>query len=231
MDTKTTIIAVVILAALVAFVLFRILSNKNKEQAKQEALAFLNTLADKFQEVIITHLKDIDIKHLDNLTDIEKNILNDTINELWQIVQDQLTTYATSESTKQLIRIIIDKEFLLNFIKQFFKKDEKVQKAYATCYNAALEEKVKQGKIFEEEVVKQNFEYETIDPSKVEKAEKLDPDKIYDYSSGKAVPIEKEIIPEKDITDEELTYSTEDESVEVLDDNTSEELKKKIEEE
>ena len=231
MDTKTTIIAVVILAALVAFVLFRILSNKNKEQAKQEALAFLNTLADKFQEVIITHLKDIDIKHLDNLTDIEKKILNDTINELWQIVQDQLTTYATSESTKQLIRIIIDKEFLLNFIKQFFKKDEKVQEAYTTCNNAALEEKVKQGKLFEDEVVKQNFEYETVDPSKVEKAEKLDPDKIYDYSSGKAVPIEKEIIPEKDITDEELTYSTEDESVEVLDDNTSEELKKKIEEE
>jgi type II secretory pathway pseudopilin PulG len=238
MDTRTTIIAVIILAILVAFVLARILMNKNKEEAKDEAIKFLNSLADKFEAVIIKHIKDIDFKNLDNLSDIEKQILDETINELWIIVQDQLTTYVTKESTREILRIIIDKDFLLNFITNFFKEDKPVQEAYAAKYEDAVAYKFHQAQQFEKDTVQQNFEYQTEDLSKEEKVTPIDPNLRYDFSEGTrenpGKVIEKPLNPQPDITDEELVYSIEDNSVELVEEsaeeeNVREELKKTIE--
>lgn len=227
---KTMIISLIILAVLIAFIIIRIFISK-KDNAKEEAIKFLNSLAEKFEVVIIRHLKDIDLKHLEDLTDVEKQIVDDTINELWTLVQDQLTTYATSEATRELLRVIIDKEFLTNFVMQFFQEDEKVQEVYTSEFNDALVYKMHEAEKFEEDTAKQNFEYQTEDLSKLPKAETLDPNKIYDYSSGVAKPIEKELNPEKDITEDELVYDTEDTSVEVVEDNdkVSEKLQKEIE--
>ena len=234
MDTRTTIIAVIILAILVAIVLFRIFYGKANEKAKEEAIAFLNSLADKFEAVIIKHIKDIDFKNLDNLSDIEKQILDETINELWIIVQDQLTTYVTKESTREILRIIIDKDFLLNFITNFFKEDKPVQEAYAAKYEDVAAYKFQQAQQFEKDTVQQNFEYQTEDLSKEEKVTPIDPNLRYDFTNGTrenpGKVIEKHLNPQPDITDEELTYSTEDSSVEIVEeDKANEDLKKAIE--
>ena len=234
MDTRTTIISIIILAVLIGFVLFRIFYGKNKEKAKDEAIAFLNSLADKFEAVIIKHIKDIDFKNLDNLSEVEKKILDDTINELWDIVQDQLTSYVTKESTKELIKAIIDKEFLLNFISNFFNKDKPIQEVYTSKYEDAVAYKLKKAEEFENEVAKQNYEYETEDLSKLPKVNPIDPNLNYDFSEGTrdnpGKVIDKPLNPQADITDEELTYSIEDDSIEVLEEDESQkELQKEIE--
>lgn len=234
MDTKTTIIAVIILAVLVAFVLFRIFYGKNKENAKKEAIAFLNSLADKFEAVIIKHIKDIDLKNLDNLSEVEKKILDETINELWVTVQDQLTTYVTKDSTRELLRVIIDKDFLLNFITNFFKEDKPIQEAYSAKYEEAVVYRFRKAEEFERETVEKNYEYETEDLSKLPKVTPIDPNLRYDFSEGTrenpGKVIEKPLNPQLDITDEELTYSTEDESVEVLEEDAAQkELQNEIE--
>ena len=234
MDTRTTIIAVIILAILVAVVLFRIFYGKNKENAKEEALKFLNTLADKFESIIIKHIKDIDFKNLDNLSELEKKILDETIGELWTVVQDQLTTYATSDSMRELLRIVINKDFLLNFITQFFKEDKPVQEAYEAKYNDAVVFQLHNAEMFEKDTAEKNYEYQTEDLSKEEKVTPIDPNLRYDFTEGTrenpGKVIEKELNPQPDITDEELTYSTEDESVEILEeDEANKELKKEIE--
>ena len=234
MDTRTTIIAVIILAVLVGFVLFRIFYGKNKEKAKDEALAFLNSLADKFEAVIIKHIKDIDLKNLDNLSEVEKKILDETISELWTIVQDQLTTYVTKESTRELLRVIIDKDFLLSFITNFFNNDKPIQEAYSAKYEEAVVYQFKKAEEFEKETAEKNYEYETEDLSKLPKATPIDPNLRYDFSEGTrenpGKVIEKPLNPQLDITDEELTYSTEDESVEVLEEDAAQkELQNEIE--
>lgn len=234
MDTRTTIIAVIILAILVAIVLFRIFYGKNKENAKEEALKFLNTLADKFESIIIKHIKDIDFKNLDNLSELEKKILDETIGELWTVVQDQLTTYATSDSMRELLRVVINKDFLLNFITQFFKEDKPVQEAYEAKYNDAVAFQCHKAEMFEKDTVEKNYEYQTEDLSKEEKITPIDPNLRYDFTEGTrenpGKVIEKPLNPQPDITEEELTYSTEDESVEVLEeDEANKELKKEIE--
>ena len=234
MDTRTTIIAVIILAILVAVVLFRIFYGKNKENAKEEALKFLNTLADKFESIIIKHIKDIDFKNLDNLSELEKKILDETIGELWTVVQDQLTTYATSDSMRELLRVVINKDFLLNFITQFFKEDKPVQEAYEAKYNDAVAFQCHKAEMFEKDTAEKNYEYQTEDLSKEEKVTPIDPNLRYDFTEGTrenpGKVIEKPLNPQPDITDEELTYSTEDESVEVLEeDEANKELKKEIE--
>ena len=234
MDTRTTIIAVIILAILVAIVLFRIFYGKNKENAKEEALKFLNTLADKFESIIIKHIKDIDFKNLDNLSELEKKILDETIGELWTVVQDQLTTYATSDSMRELLRVVINKDFLLNFITQFFKEDKPVQEAYEAKYNDAVAFQCHKAEMFEKDTAEKNYEYQTEDLSKEEKVTPIDPNLRYDFTEGTrenpGKVIEKELNPQPDITEEELTYSTEDSSVEVVEeDEVNEELKKEIE--
>ena len=214
MDTRTTIIAVIILAILVAVVLFRIFYGKNKENAKEEALKFLNTLADKFESIIIKHIKDIDFKNLDNLSELEKKILDETIGELWTVVQDHLTTYATSDPMRELLRVVINKDFLLNFITQFFKEDKPVQEAYEAKYNDAVAFQCHKAEMFEKDTAEKNYEYQTEDLSKEEKVTPIDPNLRYDFTEGTrenhGTVIEKELNPQTDITDEELTYSTED---------------------
>ena len=232
MDTKTIIIAVVVLAILVAIVLFRIFANKDKEKAKDEAIEFLNTLADKFEAVIIRHIKEIDFKNLDNLTEVEQKILDETINALWVIVHDQLTTYVTKDSTRELLRIIIDKDFLLNFIVNFFNNDNKIQKAYEAKYNEVLIDRIAESMKLEDKTVKENYEYSTEDISKIDKVQSLDPNLNYDFSEGtKDLPgkvIDKNINPQSDISENELTYSTEDTSVEEIEEN---EIESKLQEE
>ena len=218
MDTRTTVISIIILAVLAAFIIVRIFMNKDKDKAKDEAIAFLNSLADKFEVVILRNIKNIDFEHLDNLSEIEKKILDETIDELWTIVQDQLTSYVTKESTKELIRTIIDKEFLLNFITNFFNKDKNIQEVYTAKYNEALADKLADAEKFEQEAVKMNFEYSTEDLSKIEKVVRVDDKK------------EHTLNPQPDISDEELTYSTEDSSIEVVEEDSAQsDLQKEIE--
>lgn len=218
MDTRTTVISIIILAVLAVFIIVRIFTTKDKDKAKDEAIAFLNSLADKFEVVILRNIKNIDFKHLDNLSEIEKKILDETIDELWTIVQDQLTSYVTKESTKELIRTIIDKEFLLNFITNFFNKDKNIQEVYTAKYNEALADKLADAEKFEQEAVKMNFEYSTEDLSKIEKIVRVDDKK------------EHPLNPQPDISDEELTYSTEDSSIEVVEEDSAQsDLQKEIE--
>ena len=200
---RNTIISIIILVAIVAFILFKIFTGNSKEKAKEKALEFLNSISDKFAAVIISHIKDIDFKNLDNLSDIEKKILDDTINELYSIVQHELESYATNDSTKELIRAIVNKDFLLSFVQQFFSEDKKIQEVYSAKYNEAVLNNIQKSKKLEEDTTKKNFEYQTEDLSKIPAAPPIE------------VP-EKPLNPQIDISDEELIYDKNDDSIEVI---------------
>ena len=233
LDTKTIIITVIILAALVAILFYKIYTSQGKEKAKEAAIKFLNTLTTKFEEIIILHLKDIDFDDLNNLSEVEEAVLNDTIDALFIMVQEELANYSGSEADKQLIKMIVNRDFLVSFVKKFIQNDAKVQQAYSLKYYAAAARLQDNAVKLEEDTVKQNQEFETIDPTKVEKAAHLENGVDYDYSEGTrenpGKVIDKPLNPQPDITDEELTYSTEDDSIEVLDeDDAQEKLKREI---
>jgi hypothetical protein len=200
---RNTIISIIILAALVVFILIKIFTGNSKERAKEKALEFLNSISDKFSVVIISHIKDIDFKNLDNLSDVEKKILDDTINKLYGIVQHELENYATSDSTRELIRVIINKDFLLSFIQQFFSEDKKIQEVYSAKYNEAVLNNIQKSKKLEEDTSKKNFEYQTEDLSKIPPAPPIEEP-------------EKPLNPQIDISDEELVYDKNDDSIEVI---------------
>ena len=210
---RNTIISIIILAALVAFILIKIFMGNSKEKAKEKALEFLNSISDKFAEVIISHIKEIDFKNLDNLSDVEKKILDDTINKLYGIVQHKLENYATSDSTRELIRVIINKDFLLSFIQQFFSEDKKIQEAYTAKYNEAVLNNIQKAEKLEEDISKKNFEYQVEDLSKIPAAPPIEEP-------------EKPLNPQIDISDEELVYNKNDDSIEVI----SEDIDNKVEE-
>ena len=200
---RNTIISIIILAALVAFILIKIFMGNSKEKAKEKALEFLNSISDKFAEVIISHIKEIDFKNLDNLSDVEKKILDDTINKLYSIVQHEIENYATSDSTRELIRVIINKDFLLSFIQQFFAEDKKIQEAYTAKYNEAVINNIQKAEKLEEDISKKNFEYQVEDLSKIPAAPPIEEP-------------EKPLNPQVDISDEELVYDKNDDSIEVI---------------
>ena len=74
--------------------------------------------------------------------------------------------------------------------------------------------------MFEKDTAEKNYEYQTEDLSKEEKVTPIDPNLRYDFTEGTrenpGKVIEKELNPQPDITEEELTYSTEDSSVELV---------------
>ena len=169
MNNLSVIIPVVIILAMVAFVIYRKVTADNLESAKEATLKYLDTLLDKFEEIIIKRIKDINFSNLGNLAEIERGIINDTIDAIWNITVKELENYTESENTKELIRLFLNKEFIINFVKQFFEQDKPIQEVYTAKYNEAVILAVHKAEELEEEVSNQNYIYETEDISKLPK--------------------------------------------------------------
>jgi hypothetical protein len=159
---------------MVAFVIYRKVTADNLESAKEATLKYLDTLLDKFEEIIIKRIKDINFSNLGNLAEIERGIINDTIDAIWNITVKELENYTESENTEELIRLFLNKEFITNFVKQFFEQDKPIQEVYTSKYNEAVIMGINKSKELEEEISKQNFEYETEDISKLPKVEPVE---------------------------------------------------------
>lgn len=166
MQTIQTFAPMIVLALFLIFLFVRAMMNK---EGKKDVKEFLNSLAEKFEGIIVDHLDDIDYKDFHNLAEIEAEILEKIYDEIWNMTLAALEASAQSPLAKMLIKKYLTRETIENFIKFVF-STERVQLAYTSGYNKALLAASNAGAValsvediekLEAETVEENKKYET----------------------------------------------------------------------
>lgn len=203
----TNIIPVVILVLILAFVIWR---KWSAEKGKEEVKAFLDSIADKFEGVIVDEIENLDFKDFSNLSDVEESILTRIYDTLWDIAVASLATYVTDPMAKMLITKYLTKDTVKAFVKAVFRTD-KVQTVYTARYNAALLEssgiKPEDVEKLEEETVAENakIESEPVEPDKDPKwAETMDAEEVKDVVLNPPNEDGEGVVSEDDISVEPL---------------------------
>ena len=161
-STISSIAVILVLIILLGFVLYRKFSG---EKGEEELKKFLDSLANKFEEIILRHLSEIDFSSIDNIAEVEKKILDDVVNELWDMAIEELSSYSSDGFTKALIKKLLTKENVEAFAKTIFESNDKIQTSYTSKYNGAIVAAINRAEQLEKDTVKENKELETGDLS------------------------------------------------------------------
>ena len=211
MDIQTiqTIGPVVVLVLILIFLAARTMMNK---EGKADVKKFLDTLADKFEGIIVDHLDEIDFKDFHNLAEIEGTILSEIYDQIWALTIAALENSTESAFTKLLIKKFLTRETVEAFIKYIFTTD-KVQVAYTSKYNKALLSSNNIAITFadienlENEIAEENSKYESEDVELTDRDNNWVSEKLANYPDG---DMNTELIPPSD----EVSISENDSSVE-----------------
>ena len=203
----TSIVPVIILIAILAFVIWR---KWSAEKGKEEVKAFLDSIADKFEGVIVDEIENLNFKDFSNLSDVEESILSRIYDTLWDIAVASLASYVTDPMAKMLITKYLTKDTVKAFVKAVFRTD-KVQTIYTARYNSALLEssgiKPEDVEKLEEETVAENakIESEPVEPDKDPKwAETMDAEEVKDVVLNPPNEDGEGVVSEDDISVEPL---------------------------
>lgn len=200
--------AIVVLILLVGFVLYREWSRP--ENGKEKAKEFLDNIYNAIEAIICDYLDKLDINNFDNLIEVEKEIINEIMDTVWNLVTEKLAENSTDRLTKILIKKYLTREFVEQFVTEVFRQSTKAQKTYTEKYNGAILSAYKEAEELEEVTDTFNTEIENDDPVGFREVEDIDSGIVL---GADGLPIQQELNPP---TDEEKPIDPEDNSVEIL---------------
>ena len=203
----SNIIPVLVLVAILAFVIWR---KWSADKGKEEVKIFLDSIADRFEGVIVDEIENLDFKDFSNLQDVEDSVLSRIYDTLWDIATASLVNYVSDPLAKMLITKYLTRDTVEAFVKAVFRTD-KVQTVYTAKYNAALLEasgiKPEDVERIEKEVAEENakIESEEVEPDTDPNwAETMDAEETKDVVLNPAHEEESEIVSADDNTIEEV---------------------------
>lgn len=203
----SNIITIVVLVAILAFVIWR---KWSAAKGKEEVKAFLDSIADRFEGVIVDEIENLDFKDFSNLSDVEESILTRIYDTLWDIAVASLATYVSDPFAKMLITKYLTKDTVKAFVKAVFKTD-KVQTVYTARYNAAL---LESSGIKPEDV--ERIEKEAAEENAKIESENVEPDKDPNWAETMDAEETKDVVLNPMNEDGEGAVSEDDNSVEPI---------------
>ena len=203
-STVGTICGVVVLLALLVYVYMRTKSNQKAESKLNE---FFDGLADTFKKIIIEDIERVDLSNFHSIEMLQIEMLNKLYDELWDYTMGCMTKlHSTDDVLYAVVKKVISKDKLMAYVTIIY-ESAPVQEKLASILEAAF--KKSNESLLEEEEKRTaeaaNYEAGLVDCKPVPE---LDPT----CASGN----EDGLNPQKD---EGEPLSTEDESVEVLEES------------
>ena len=196
----TTIVAVLILAAIIGYLYMK--KKSDKEKGNDEVERFLKSLESIFQKFILSYIDAIDITNIVNINEAQLEILESMYDDLWKLTLEELDETVSDEFNKTLIKKFLTRENVEAIARQLFESPT-VQEKFTKKYNKHVVAASAFADQYEEDAVKFNGEIDSIEENPDLKP--MDPN---DIGIG-----EVELNPQ---TDEEVPVSADDNSVEIL---------------
>lgn len=212
MDTNTIVTILsgaVILICIIVAIVIRYKSNPSAID-KESAKKFLDGLSDTFYDKIMEIINNIDFSKYNSLVELEADVLNTIYETIWNYVEEELKDAAKTDILTALALKVLNKDFVDKFVEDLINKlniEWKLEAAWSKNHN--FDDKVK--------------EIQNNDVS-----EFTGNDYVEDSSSVELEPATEEKIPEEELKklipqsdDEEVLDPENDNSVEVVDDDSN----------
>ena len=210
LNTLLTLIGGVIVLALIIIAIVIRMKNNPSAADKEAAKKFLEGLEDTFYKKMLDIITNINFTKYDSVGTMEANIICDIYDTIWDYIQDKTKDLVKEDILTALIVKVLDKEFVNDFIDNLvvkYKINDKLEEAWNNNFKTKSNEAVEEDKILQDKFKDSDQYIENSTTSDLPPVEKTEPT---------AEELSK-LNPPKD---EEEEYDPEDESMEIVDDDT-----------
>lgn len=212
-ETVTYIILAAIIAAAIYFVIKDI---KKRPNADKELKEFLNDIEESVKLDILDFITHFDVTHLDNteeLAKLEQDFLDNLYNSIYDDIVIQIRVYENNGDSAfdyQLIASMLTLDKVKAYVNTIMDKDDSVQEKIVQLYNTMMNNKNKEIEEADKKLEEEQNKYDDgTEPAAA--VPELDPTITSEADK------EEKINPPKDIDDEYLEISEDDDTVEFFD--------------
>ena len=137
-----TIGGLIIIALIIAYCIFGYkYYKKNKIDEEDIELhklhTFFNSIREAVETAMIEYLSHIDIHNITNINDMQKQVLNDLYDTVWNICIDKLHEDLDPDTSK-LLKLLLTREVVESFIQEIYNSSIEVQETVTAKYNDAV---------------------------------------------------------------------------------------------
>ena len=141
MDSITlgNIVALVLLLIIIGYLVGKYYIDKKNNQENEQLKRIFENLKDVIEETMIEYLKNIDISNITNITTMQKEILKELYDKVWDMIMKEVTEmYISDETLADAIKALITRKHVEDFVDQIFAQSDKVQEVVTSKYNQAV---------------------------------------------------------------------------------------------
>ena len=141
MDSITlgNIVALVLLLIIIGYLVGKYYIDKKNNQENEQLKRIFENLKDVIEETMIEYLKNIDISNITNITTMQKEILKELYDKVWDMIMKEIAEmYISDETLADAIKALITRKHVEDFVDQIFAQSDKVQEVVTSKYNQAV---------------------------------------------------------------------------------------------
>ena len=217
MDNLIVVIGGIIVLGLIIGVTALIMKKKESEDGKA-AMEFLEGLGNELIAIVLKTVKEIDPSKIESAEEFEVIVLNAVYDNAWDYVMEQINENFDDKSLFKNIMNILDKDYVINFVDMLCERaglTESIQGEYAAYRLSVNNTEEQDAALAAEYADEEKYHTEEVTENDLEPA-------------GEVVHTEEEIASLNPQVEEDEEFDAEDDSMELVEDESDENQAGKI---
>ena len=132
-----TIGGIVIIIAILGYFGFKYYKSIKENEGSEDLRKFFNSIREAAEEAMLRYLANIDISNITNINDMQKQVLSDLYDTIWNLCVDKLGEEVDPDTAK-LIKALLTRSTVEAFIQEVYENSIEVQETVTSKYNNAV---------------------------------------------------------------------------------------------
>ena len=133
-----TVGCLVIIMVIIGYFAYKFYKEAKTEAGAEESLQiFFNSIREAAEEAMIKYLQYVDIHNITNISDMQKQVLNDLYDTIWNLCVEKLGEEVDPDVAK-LLKALLTRDVVEAFIQEVYETSIEVQETVTTKYNSAV---------------------------------------------------------------------------------------------
>ncbi len=129
-----TIGSIILLAFIIGYFGYKYYRGIKNAENNKELKDFFNSIREAVESAMIDYLENIDIQNIININNMQKEVLNDMYDTVWNICVNKLADMQ-DETTAKIIKLTLTRKNVEAFIEEIYKNSIPVQEEVTAKYN------------------------------------------------------------------------------------------------
>lgn len=122
---------------IIGYFVFKYIKKEKNKDNNAELKKFFESIRITTENAMLKYLETVDITNITNITDMQKEILKDLYDTVWDICIDELSKM-TDESTAKFIKSLLTRSNVERFIQEVYENSIPVQTKVTVKYNNSV---------------------------------------------------------------------------------------------